>query len=387
MVLLTGAKENPTSGKLLYELSRFTGQHIGTSNDSLSWRRFFSDDTELLSCLLVGMRREDVLGPYGKPDNWLVARQLALRAEPMLAVEAAKDPEGVSPLTVSPLIFYSSAAMNQIKYAIALEEEGIFGEVAGRAWKDAAQQWHAYGDREIRETLRGTHTLRLNDFDRLAVESQRLREELHSLAPGVRARISDERRKGLPENLRKALDIDPLRRSPKQWELAERAEAALVVTNQDVAKRVEGANREKALAIADAADAAESAMRLARQCRLIVNYDCWQCRCRAEQLPSTLKGRRLLFEARRELRKISSLSPDVSVPDDVKRAYEQGFSAWHETLAACPALEQDEGIREELLSAAGVYRRHLLDGAPLPEGFPLREAIDRWSRLGGERGQ
>ena len=49
----------------------------------------------------------------------------------------------------SPLIYRSSAPMCQMNYAEAMEKDGVFGEVAQKAWADASSEWRRYGSENI----------------------------------------------------------------------------------------------------------------------------------------------------------------------------------------------------------------------------------------------
>lgn len=124
-----------------------------------------------------------------------------------------------------------------------MEEDGVFGEPALRAWKQAEGLWDAFGDRTI-PTVNGI--VHLNEFEHLENESQRLRHELDALAPGLRAKMEDKRRLALPEKLQAALRLDLGKRSPEQSELAADAESQVEVDNMALARQIEDPNRPKA---------------------------------------------------------------------------------------------------------------------------------------------
>jgi hypothetical protein len=85
---------------------------------------------------------DDALGYDGRPDQWLVGRLWYQRAQ--LAV----DTMGIPLRGKSPLIFHASNPMSLINYS-AIEEEGVLGETAMRAWREGAQGWADYGERQI----------------------------------------------------------------------------------------------------------------------------------------------------------------------------------------------------------------------------------------------
>ncbi len=311
LVSIAGAKHNPSSGAMLFSVIWLTGWGIGSPDDAEQFRRLFADDTELHTPLLSGIRRKDVLGPNGKPDNWLVARQWSLRAQPLQEKEYASDPENAR----SPLIFYSSSAMCQIKHAISIEQEGVFGEAAAKAWAEAERQWNAYGDRNI--PMGRDRVVCFNKLDELKKEAKRLRKELNRMI---------------------AAD----------------------------------SNQDKALAVA--ADIQKLNKQIAHTRRAIdlVNFDYWKSRCRMEQLPSTVDGRRLLHEARRELQMGQQDSNDPGRPG-AKQLFEQGFLAWQRSLANFPIIETDQyDVGPYLAEALNLYRKRILDGGPFPAKFPLK---------------
>ena len=175
MVLIAGSKINPSSGDMLFSLAWTVGMGIGGPDDARQYRRLFADDKELQVLLLSDMKRQDVLGPTGKPDNWLIARQWLLRAIPLLTKEFNANPKQV---LHGPLIFLSQPAMYQTKFAVAIEKEGFFGDAA-KAWAEAERDWIAFGDRDI--LMSKGIIVRLNTLAELEEESKRLREELNKM--------------------------------------------------------------------------------------------------------------------------------------------------------------------------------------------------------------
>ena len=193
-VLLAGADKNPNSGRFAWNVGWFTGQRIGHADDAVQLRRLFADDTKLDAALLAGFRREDTLGPLGRLDNWLVARQWFIRAEPLLAKEFGKGQD-----IKSPLIFYSSAPMCQISYAMAVENDGVFGNATKEAWAAAADQWRDYGNDDIPTTFKDETTgkpiiVRLNDEEMHSAAAQKLVAQLDAIQPELRGQLIAEKR-------------------------------------------------------------------------------------------------------------------------------------------------------------------------------------------------
>ena len=74
--------------------------------------------------------------------------------------------------------------MCQMQYGEALMEEGVFGEKAKKAWRDASDDWLQYGNRDI-PTPDGVF-IHLGDIERLNKEYAKLVDELDKLAGGAR---------------------------------------------------------------------------------------------------------------------------------------------------------------------------------------------------------
>lgn len=376
LTLLASAQKNPTSGQLLFDIGWTVSQRIGRGEDAKQLRQLFADDTELLSLLLAGVRREDVLGPSDKPDNWLVAKQWFRRAEPLLEREHA-----IEQARKSPAIFYSSAPMCQIQYAMNVEKEGSFGETALRAWTTAEDEWREYGNKDIPTSFKDQITqkpvvIRLNDKEMHQQAAEEIAARLDAIQPGIRAEMLAEKRAALLPAQRDALNKAPEDRKGKEVQLADQAEESLKLTLLSVASRVVGPKRHQAKKLAEEADAREQMALCISRYRLIVNFDCWKARCHAEQLPSTLLARRLLFAANEELRK-GRLNSNSDDEPGAKQLFEQGFLAWKESFAACPGIQDDEELGKELVGEIMLYRQKVLEDGPLPEDFAIKELVDR----------
>ena len=166
--------------------------------------------------------------------------------------------------------------------------------------------------------------------------------------------------------------------------MAVEAEAAAAVTNNEIAEHIRGPKHAEAVKLAKEAGTQEQRALYIRRYRQIVNFDYWRSRCRAEQLPSTLLARRLIYEAIRELKNGRLDSADPTQPG-AKQLFEAGFVAWGQTLTACPAIEGDEhqGVSRELVEAIVLYRQKILEERPLPEDFALKGLVDRWNKRPG----
>ena len=146
------------------------------------------------------------------------------------------------------------------------------------------------------------------------------------------------------------------------------------------ARQIEGPNRSKAFALAKLAMEAEILALHTRREKSKVNYDAWKLRCRVEQLPDTIAAR---GNSCIKLRWPSSRG-DWICPTRTFLAQsnflKKGWGHWKKTIAAWPLLKEDLTIIQDLSFAAGIYRRRILDGRPLPDDFPLKQEIEEWDR-------
>src|SRR5690606_13410716 len=108
-------------------------------------RRMFRKDKDFHQALsvYVPMDGQDVLGPDGLPDNWLVGRKWYLRAYDQV------ENQGHPIRGKSPLIFYASAPMSRINHVVEVENEGYLGEQAAERWETAQAEWVRFGMRAI----------------------------------------------------------------------------------------------------------------------------------------------------------------------------------------------------------------------------------------------
>ncbi len=351
--LKEGIRHNAGEARLVWDLGWFTSQKIGRADEYRQFRRLFREDDDF-----HGSR------PVQDRDNWLVGKEWFARAENLVD-------QGAPLRGMSPVIFYSSYPMSQMNHCEAIEEEGVLGEKARRGWSKAGREWHDYGNRGI-PTSYGD-TIHLNDREENEETAKKLREQLEAMAPGVRERLAAERRAQLSKEQREVLDLAPAERTEQQHELAFAASRKLRVTHEDVARQLTGAQRSRALEVAEKLSQAERLSGIITRYRDIVNFEYWRRRAKVEQTDEVLEARRLIYEGTQAL-------AEGRLPEARER-YDAGLAKWREVLdlEQFPNLIGDQNLGRDLIDVISVYRK-ILDARdePFPDNFVLQDVLERY---------
>ncbi len=358
--LKEGIKYNERQPRLLWDVGRMISQKIGKADESKQFRKLFKEDDDFHGSRPLALR-----------DNWLVGKEWFDRV-----VEAVD--KGQTMMGQSPLIYRSSGPMAQMYYAENLEQDGTFGEVAKGAWVGAAHAWHDYGDKDILTTFPDEKTLQpiviqLNQKEMHEQAAKKFVQQLEALQPGLRGKIVAEKRKALTPGQREALDTSLAKRSGKQLELAVQAETAMVVTHNEVARKITGPKRKEALKLAkDAADHEQLASYVQRY-REIVNFAYWRLRALVEQTDDTLTTRKLIHQGDRAYSEGDLVA--------ARNAYQEGLAGWRKVIDRAPEMVADQTTKDELMDVIKRYRRILsqLDER-FPQKFILQDVIDACER-------
>jgi hypothetical protein len=203
--------------------------------------------------------------------------------------------------------------------------------------------------------------------------AKKLAAEIEALEPGLRAKITEEKRKSLSKGQREALDTPLEKRTGKQHELASQADDVMKVTHNEVARRIKGAKREQALKLAKEATDREMLANYIRRYRDIVNFKYWRMRADVEQSDDLLAARKRLFEGDR-----AYSEGDLIAARD---AYKQGMQSWRNVLKKTPDLMPNQTAGDDLVNVIKRYRRILsqLD-EPFPQPFILQDVIDFYQK-------
>jgi hypothetical protein len=366
--LKEGIKYNEKEPRLEWELGRMISQKIGKADEVKQYRRLFREDDDFNQGV-----------PLAERDNWLIGKKWYLEA--MKKVELGATLRGQSPL-----IYRSCASMCQMYYAEALETDGKFGEVAARAWGDAAADWHRYGDEEIATSFRDEATgepikIRLNDFEKEDKAAKDAIEKLNAMQPGLREKIANERRQKVSKNERAALETPPEKRTAAEAKLAAQAEEAIRVTYDDVARRIDqGASPAKPGKLTPAKQLVKQIAEHEQRARYIktdrgtVNFIYWRQRADAEQTSEILRARELISAADKEAANNNLESANA--------LYKQGFQAWRKALDKHPEYITDQTAGEDLVDAIRRYRRTLDQcDERFPQPFILQDVMDAQQKL------
>lgn len=362
--LRDGVRFNANNPPLLWDMGWTIAQKIGRADEHVQFRRLFKADDDF-----HGPRR------LSQRDNWLVGQEWFQAAERVVD-DLGVAISGLNPMYdigqkrgKSPLIFFSDAPKCQMNYAEAMEEEGTFGEVAQNAWKQAAEMWGKYGNRDLATTY--NVSIRLNDKEQFDERAKQAIVELEALLPkGEREKAKQEKIDRLSNREKTALNTPADKRNADQQTLMYTIEEKIKITPADLADRVKGENRSKALELADKSMDAENRSGIIDRYRQIVNFEYWRMRANMERTDNALAARRLLYQAKKDF--------DAARISESVKLYEEGFRKWRAVLDEFPALLEENTVTEDLADQILEYRLNLEQlERKLPDDFPLQDVLDR----------
>ena len=395
--MLEGVRMNDKEPRLYWDMGWFISNKIGRDDAAKYYRRLFSGEREPNGKEppdYIKDFRERFTPPTGFPpgsnlrDNWHVGKAW------FLAAESKIDPPRYPVRGMAPVIFYSDAPLCQFYYADNLEKDGVFGQVAQRAWQDGENEWREFGDRQIETSF--DMVLQLNRKEELFDSAERKKDQLDALAPGARDEVEKEKRETLAseeradwDRYRAALDRykkqmnarktgkneRPLVQPGVDKGLSDRAEAR----PDEIARRSPPVHRQEALKLAKEIEEDENLMRLTIRERSTVNFDFWRTRTRAEQTADCLAARKAIYDAEQAFAK-----------GDLIRArpkYEVGLLGWRKVLddPEFHILLEDVSLGSDLVEVIRRYQKCLdQDDVDLPQPFILQDVIDRWGNRLGE---
>ncbi len=349
-----GIHYNELEPKLTWYMGWMISQKIGKSDEHRQFRRLFKADDDFHDWLPFEMQDPS-------RDNWLVGQRWFRKSEWLV------DERGASIGGMSPAVFRSDAPMCQMNYASAVEQDGVFGQVARMAWTRASELWHEFGALGL--TTSSGEEIRLNEKDELLELAEKKAGQLDALQPGLREKIAEEKHETLTDEQREALDTPRDKRSPEQQTLAAQAERFIKVDHEEVALRIDREHRTEARALAEEIQKYELKARLVGRYRDVVNFEYWRRRAEFEQDPHTLTARKLVYQGEQALE-----SADLGT---AKAKYEEGFAAWRQVFDNYPDLLEDPVTLEDTKEIVSRYRRVLhLHDLPFPKDFILQDVLD-----------
>jgi hypothetical protein len=371
-------KYNEGQPKLPWELGRYVSQKIGKADEVKQYRRLFAADNDYRESLPPDLR-DSCLDFRGRPDNWLLGKGWYEKAVDMVESSSKR---GIT-IGTSPLMYHSGGPLCQMYYADRMEKEGTFGEVAKGAWEAASKDWHDYGEKRIPCSLWQKDTdepfmIRLNDKDKEENAAREALAELEKLQPGLRKKMSEDKKAGLTPAQRKALDMPAAKRSEREHQLAAQAEEAIQVGHDEVARKVSDAKKkETAKRLAREAVEHELLAAQIRNSRNVVNFDYWRKHSAAEQGRDILDARQCVYKGDRAL-----------ADGDLRgayAAYQEGLHRWRKALDAHKEYIADQTSCEDLMDMIKRYRYLLTQREEaFPKDFILQDVIDSFQRQNGE---
>ncbi len=356
--LKEGNEYNSKEPQLLSKVGYTIANKIGRADEKLFFRQLFRDDDDF-----HGDR------PKAQRDNWLVGREWMLKAEDAVA-------EGVPLRGEAPLLFYSHPVMCLINYAEAIEEEGVFGEVAKEAWRRAAISWNEYSNRDLPSQM--SMFARLSELEGYQERSKKAQAVLDQYAPeGTRNTILQEKIAKLPDKDRRLFETSAENLSREKAQQRSYLEYSIAPTHQEVAERVQGENRAAALKAADDATFADEMARNIDVDRGVVNYDYWKLRCQIEPTEEVLTARKQLYDADDAFRRAEIVK--------ALELYEAGLQSWRKVLDTYPVLLDQVNTVDELATYVDNYKSVLAQNdKPLPQPFVLQDVVDKLAINRGE---
>ena len=354
--LMEGTRYNREEPRLLWDLGWFFGHKFGRSDEYKQFRRKYNSDEDFHNTFADKINVDDARNYRGQPDNWLTAHQWFTKAQRVVDLRTA-------PIKgKNPLVFHSDAGKALIRYADAIEEEGIFDDVARLAWQRAEQRWLKYGQRPI-PTSYG-YTIQLESGERQEEIVKELEKSLAALVPGGEASIRQQKIDDLTPEKRALIEADLADLEGDQYQIASSAKSKIRVTPNDMVEATPLQDRNLAKVTASKLQEARAYSTTIKRYRGVVNYVYWKTRCIVEQEDRAIDGRRYLYEA-------NEAYEDIRLVESIEK-YDEAWKRWSSIHRDYPVLA-DDVTAEDLVDAVKRYRR-LMDQLGLdfpPEDFPM----------------
>jgi hypothetical protein len=353
--LREGIQRNRREPMLVWDVGWYITHKIGTADESKQFRRLFKEDDETF-------RRWEDFRPLEDRDNWLVGKDWFRESEKLVE-------QGADLKKTTPVLFFSHFPMSQMNYSEAIEKDGIFEEKARLSWTKAGQEWSDFGARAITSTEKDRY-IHLKDAEQFDAEAAKRVAALEAFEPGLRERVRKERYEKLPAADRKAFDTPPEKRTARDWEKAQQVTEQLIVTHDQLARQISGANRQAAIKLAREAADFEKKSEENRLYRRIVNFEFWRLRAQYEQTPECLAARKYVFDGAQALANADLIRS--------REMYEKGFAQWRLLFDRkdFPNLKNDESIGQEVVGMIFKYRQVLeKSDKPFPKDFVLNDIL------------
>ncbi len=364
--LTRGVRQNRKAPRLVWYTGWFYGQKMGLSDERTQYRRLFADDEVLHESLLkenIAVDSPEARGPLGKPDNWLVGRLWLNHGYEIVD-------SGVKIRRQTPLNFYETGPKWRFKHAEAIEREGILDESSQNAWRLAAEDWAAFGNRSIPTT--SPFTIKLDSLDVLKAQQQERIEQFRALDPELYDAARQQRLEVISDHLREVWEKPESELDRFEKALKPKIADDLVPDLGALAKKMDPAVRLQAVNLIGEIQDLQERYQKTEGYRTQINYVYWKTLAQAEEEERTVKARRLLYEA-------EQANNDAEL-DKAIELYEQAFAVWAEVFDDYPLLTIDD-TAEDLFDAV---RRYMvaIDSQDIADDFPLKTLVEMMGEYG-----
>ncbi len=368
----TYLENNP---RLLQRTGWFVTHKIGRSDERVQYRRLFAEDDDFHAQQWVQER-----------DNWLFGRAYYQKAND------AVDVGGATLNFMEPVLFYSDRVRAQMfsgdalasDYHLKIEAEAnrtadpkerrqriteidadMLRQIRGR-WSVAEADLRAFADRQFAADD-GT-LYRISEYAEVAPQQKAKLAELEAFSPGLRDKLREQKYAKLTEEQRAAVRLDPQVRNDQQNRLAIEAEQRMYVDDLELARNVDEAKRDIAVATANSLVKLNARTARIERAKKLIEYDYWLLRCQLEQQDDT----------RAADRHFAMGSVAYKIDTDLvtaKREFEAGFKLYRKMLDKHPELIADQ-TAYAVLEHVKTYRQVLrqLD-EPFPKPFVLDDML------------
>ncbi|QEG01702.1 hypothetical protein Mal15_57800 [Stieleria maiorica] len=353
--LTRGVRQNRKAPRLIWYTGWFYGQKIGMSDEKRQFRRLFADDTVLHDSLAnegIAVDSSEALGPFQKPDNWLVGRLWLNHGYDV--VDA-----GVAIRRQTPINFYETGPKWSIKHAEAIENEGVLDQRAISAWTKASENWDRFGKRSIPTLAR--FTVKLGSLADLLNERGEIMDRFRELAGDVYLDMKQEKIDALPIDMRNVYEKNPEDRTEAGKQAMPNILLAIEPNPDEVTQRLPAEKQLPALQILDELEDLNDRIQKTDGLRKQINYVYWESLSMAEQEERTVKARKLIYDAEKANREAEV---DLAI-----KLYLEAFQIWYEIFEDYPVLTIDDSA-EDLYASIRRYMI-MIDSEELPEDFPL----------------
>jgi hypothetical protein len=373
--LIEGTEYNRDDPRLIWYVGWILGQKINRSDEKVSFRKLYRDDTDFHEMMRgQNIAIDETRGPDQKPDSWLASRLWYIKGQD------AVDANGGGLKGKNPPIFHQAPTKSLINYAEDLQKERKTDvDTAKALWEECYNQWtKVYGARDL-PSVEG-FPYRMNDKEALMEKLDEEWAKLDQMVPGERIRMIREKAKAnnVPEDVLALIEKPLAERTFEEKQMYWRLEDLFRAAPEDVAARAKPEELVKARNLArQIANLDTKVVRISRS-RAVINYEYWRDRCQAESTDDCALARQLLFEG-------GKLADEASF-EEAEKKFQEAFDHWNQVYVKFPTLMDDANAEdvvlaiEKYISVLQALERGDKYNQVLPSNFPLAKLLRRFER-------